>query len=159
MTFVVRELVVAYRSQTIQTQVPYGTLLATPHDVALLAAALETSPGVRFDEEPCEVAAVLALSTKHHLLAFHVLSRGSLDTTPVHPREVLRVGLLTNAAGLILVHSHPSGDPTPSPDDEMLTKRVRQAGEVVGVAVLDHMILGHDGRYFSFLERGRLKDV
>jgi DNA repair protein RadC len=89
------------------------------------------------------------------VIAYHEVSRGTLDATLVHPREVFKAALLSNAASIILTHNHPSGDPTPSPDDHQLTRRLVDAGRLIGVEVLDHIIVG-DGRYFSFREGGRL---
>jgi DNA repair protein RadC len=71
----------------------------------------------------------------------------------VHPREVFKVAMLANAACVVLAHNHPSGDPTPSPDDVALTDRLVRAGELLGVKVLDHLILG-DEAYYSFKEKG-----
>jgi DNA repair protein RadC len=72
------------------------------------------------------------------------------------PREVYQAALLSNAAGIVVGHNHPSGDPTPSPDDRQLTVRLASAGAVIGVELLDHIVVGHDGRYYSFKERGDL---
>jgi DNA repair protein RadC len=105
------------------------------------------------DHEAVEVFLILCLNTKHSLLAYHELSRGTLDSTLVHPREVFKAAMLANAASVVLGHNHPSGDPTPSPDDIALTMRLVQAGELLGVRVLDHLILGGDG-YHSFKEKG-----
>jgi DNA repair protein RadC len=73
----------------------------------------------------------------------------------VHPREVFETPILANAAAVILTHNHPSGDPTPSTDDCHLTRRLADAGEILGVQVLDHIVVG-DGQYVSFRETGRL---
>ena len=108
----------------------------------------------RLEAEPVEVCLVLLLNTKHRVVAVHELSRGTLDSCPVHPREVFKTALLANAAGLIVGHNHPSGDPTPSPDDVALCARLRQAGSLLGVDLLDFLIIG-DGRYYSFKEMGR----
>ena len=89
------------------------------------------------------------------MIAFHEVSRGTLDTTLVHPREVFKAALLANSSAIILCHNHPSGDPCPSPDDVHLTRRLVDAGTLLGVDVLDHIIVG-DGRYYSFKEAGRL---
>jgi DNA repair protein RadC len=99
--------------------------------------------------------AILCLTTKHRVIAYHEVSRGTLDATLVHPREVFKVALLANAAAIILTHNHPSGDPSPSPDDVQLTRRLVEAGVLLGVEVLDHIIVG-DGRYYSFQEVGGL---
>ena len=78
-----------------------------------------------------------------------------LDSTLVHPREVFKAAMLANAAAIVLAHNHPSGDPTPSPDDMALTRRLVDAGRLIGVDVLDHIVIG-DGRHVSFRERGWL---
>lgn len=75
--------------------------------------------------------------------------RGTLDSALVHPREVFEAALLANAAAIVAGHNHPSGDPTPSPDDVEITRRLAATGEVLGIPVLDHIIVG-DGRYYSF---------
>jgi len=105
------------------------------------------------EDEPSEVFAIVCLNTKLRVLAYHEVSRGSLDSSLAHPREVFRAAILANAAGIILVHNHPSGDPTPSPDDVGLTQRLRAAGTVLGIDVLDHLVIG-DGQYYSFKETG-----
>lgn len=78
---------------------------------------------------------------------------GPLDTLLVHPREVFKAALLANAAAIVVAHNHPSGDPTPSPDDMEMTRRLVAAGGVLGMSVLDHIIVGHGG-YYSFHEGG-----
>jgi DNA repair protein RadC len=83
------------------------------------------------------------------------VSRGALDATLVHPREVFKVALLANAATIILWHNHPSGDPTPSLDDHALTRRLVQVRELLGIPVLDPLVIGDD-RYVSIRELGRL---
>ena len=95
------------------------------------------------------------LDTKHRLIRTAVLSIGSLDTTIVHPREVFREAAAASAAAIVLFHNHPSGDPTPSPDDLALTARLMDAGAVMGIGVLDHVILA-ESRYFSVAEAGGL---
>ena len=79
-------------------------------------------------DQPSEVFAILCLSTKHRVIGYHEVSRGTLDTALVHPREVFKAAILANAAAIILTHNHPSGDPTPSADDVALTQRLVQAG-------------------------------
>lgn len=98
---------------------------------------------------------MLCLSTKHRVIAYHEVSRGTLDSTLVHPREVFKAALLANAAAIVVSHNHPSGDPSPTIDDLEVTTRLVAAGEVLGIAVLDHIVIG-DGRYFSFKEAGRV---
>jgi len=108
------------------------------------------------EPEACEVGYVLCLTTKMDLIGYHQVSRGSLDATTMHPREVFKAAVLANAAGIVLVHNHPSGDPSPSPDDMVLTARLKNAGQLIGIELLDHIIIGHDGRYVSIKEQGRL---
>ncbi len=96
---------------------------------------------------------VLLLDAKNKLLGFHVVSRGSLTSSIVHPREVFKIAVLGNAAALILLHNHPSGDPSPSAEDMAITTRLCQVGEVLGIKVLDHVVIG-DGRYVSFVDDG-----
>ena len=99
---------------------------------------------------------IVMLDTKHRLLRITIVSVGSLDTTVVHPREVFREAASASAAAIVLFHNHPSGDPAPSSDDLALTARMVQAGEVMGIDVVDHLILA-DQRYFSLLETGQLQ--
>jgi DNA repair protein RadC len=103
------------------------------------------------DDEPNEVLGMFCLSTKHSVLAYHEISRGTLDGTRVSPRDVFKVALLANAAAIVLGHNHPSGDPTPSPSDIAVTRRLAQAGRIIGVDVLDHFIVTN-GRYTSLQE-------
>jgi DNA repair protein RadC len=105
--------------------------------------------------EPVEVFAVLLLSTKHQVIGYHEVSRGTLDSSVVHPREVFKAAILANASAVVLAHNHPSGNPTPSPEDHQITRRLSRAGELLGIHVLDHVIVGDPG-YVSFRERGLL---
>ena len=106
-------------------------------------------------DEPSEVFAILCLTTKYQVIAFHEVGRGTLDSVLVNPREVFKAALLANAAAIVATHNHPSGDPTPSPDDLDVTRRLAAAGDVLGIPLLDHIIVG-DGRYYSFKEMGCL---
>lgn len=92
---------------------------------------------------------VLLLDTRHRLIRPALISVGAPDTAVAQPREVFREALLASAGGVILFHNHPSGDPAPSPEDVAVTARVAQAGQVLGIPVVDHIILGA-GRYYSF---------
>jgi len=84
---------------------------------------------------------VLCLDTRNHLINIHKVSIGSLDSSIVHPREVFKEAISSSAASVIFAHNHPSGDPTPSEDDIKLTKRLVEAGEIIGIEVLDHIIV------------------
>lgn len=93
------------------------------------------------------------LNGKNRVLGLHEVSVGTLTASLVHPREVFKAALVGNAAAILVVHNHPSGDPTPSAEDIAITQRLREAGELLGIRVLDHVILG-DGRYISFSDEG-----
>ena len=93
--------------------------------------------------------------TRHAVIAYHEVGRGTLDAVLVTQREVFKAAILGNAAAVIVGHSHPSGDPTPSSDDFELTSRLTAAGVLLGIEVLDHIVVG-DGRYVSFKEIGLL---
>jgi DNA repair protein RadC len=103
--------------------------------------------------EPHEVFGCLFLDSKHQVLTFEALFRGSIDNTSVHPREVVKRALAHNAAALILCHNHPSGNSDPSQADRVLTKRLQTALELIDVRVLDHFIIG-DGDPLSMAEYG-----
>jgi DNA repair protein RadC len=109
----------------------------------------------RADEETVEVFYVVALSSQSQVLAVFELSRGILNSSLVHPREVFRVAILAGAAGIIVAHNHPSGDPTPSADDRAVTRQLVDAGRLLDVPVYDHVLLAGD-RYVSFAEAGLL---
>jgi len=91
------------------------------------------------------------LDTKHRVIRTKVLSVGSLDTTVVHPREVFREAASAAAAAIVLFHNHPSGDPTPSHDDVELTHRLRAAGQLLGIPIIDHVVIA-DGKFRSISE-------
>lgn len=93
------------------------------------------------------------VNTKHRVTGIEEVARGSLSCTIVHPREVYKAAVIANAAAIVLVHNHPSGDPTPSREDIEITRRLRDAGELLGIPVLDHVIVGGD-RYVSFVDDG-----
>ncbi len=100
-----------------------------------------------------EVFKLLLFDGKNRLIKDMTVSTGSLSMNIVHPREVFKPAVRESAASVILLHNHPSGDPTPSPEDRELTKRLVKAGRIMGVKVLDHVVIG-DGRYFSFSDQG-----
>ena len=95
---------------------------------------------------------VMMLSTKNRVIGIHTVSIGSIDATLAMPREVFKPAILSNAASVILCHNHPSGDPTPSSDDQSLTSRLADAGSTLGIKVHDHIIIGEEGRYYAFGE-------
>lgn len=129
-------------------------------------------PGTGFVQGPNELAAVarafiggadrevflaVYLSSKNRITAVEATATGTLNATLVHPREVFKGAVLANSAAVGLVHNHPSGDPTPSPEDLALTSQLLAAGEILGIRVLDHLVLG-DPDYVSIRESSRLWD-
>jgi DNA repair protein RadC len=100
-----------------------------------------------------EVFVMLFLDTKHHLLGYEEIFRGTIDACAVHPREVLKIALARNAAAVILAHNHPSGIAEPSQSDRRLTERLRDALALVDIRVVDHLVVGADTAV-SFAERG-----
>jgi DNA repair protein RadC len=100
---------------------------------------------------------VILVDRKNRLIGLHTVSIGSLTASVVHPREVFKVAILSNAAAILCGHNHPSGDPQPSGEDRSLTRRLVKAGQVLGIDVLDHVIIG-DGAadYYSFADQGML---
>ena len=98
---------------------------------------------------------VLLLNQKNRVLGLHTVSVGSLTSSVVHPRETFKAAILANAAAIICGHNHPSGDCQPSKEDRAITTRLVEAGKLLGISVLDHIVVG-DGRYFSFADEGLL---
>jgi DNA repair protein RadC len=122
--------------------------LRSPHDAA--AYLLPT-----FGARPVEQFGVVLLDSKHRVLRTSVVASGTLNSTIVQPRDVFREAALGAAAAVVVFHNHPSGDPTPSSDDVELTRRLRAAGVLMGIEVVDHIVLG-DARYCSLKEMGQL---
>lgn len=145
-----------------------------PYTIPGFRIALVREPGVKLAERPqlrdCAAAApvlaqyigdadremfvVALLTVRHRVLGLHTVSVGCLTSSLVHPREVFKPAILASAAALILAHNHPSGDPEPSAEDVALTRRLVSAGQLLGIDVLDHLILGEAGRYVSLRQRG-----
>ena len=121
-------------------------IVKTPEDVASLVRG-------KLKDKKKEYFLALLLDTRNQLIRAAEISVGSLDSSIVHPREVFKEAIAASAASVIFVHNHPSGDPEPSEDDISLTKRLAQAGEIVGIDVLDHIIVG-DKKYLSLKGRG-----
>ena len=106
----------------------------------------------RFDRETLYS---IMLDASNHVVGCEEVSRGSLNTTRTHPREIYKSAILANALGIILGHNHPSGNPEPSPDDIEFTRAVSRAGEIIGIELYDHVIITDSG-YTSLKERGLL---
>jgi DNA repair protein RadC len=124
---------------------PYGVL----RDSSAVAAAMRPC----FDGLDREQFLVCCLDAKNVSIGVNIVSIGSLTLSIVHVREVFKPAILLNAAAIIAVHNHPSGDPTPSAEDRTLTTRLREAGDLLGIRLLDHLILGESSLY-SFADQG-----
>ena len=120
--------------------------IRTPEDVVSILSA-------DYDNAVVETALMLALDTKNKIIGVFTISTGSLNASIIHPRDIFQRAILSNAASVILAHNHPSGDPTPSSEDIELTGKLVEAGKVMDIAILDHVIIG-DGKFVSLKERG-----
>ncbi|MBF8721823.1 RadC family protein [Pseudomonas guariconensis] len=134
--------------QIIDQKIPRGALFTSPE---LVKDYLRTKLA-GFEHE---VFAALFLDTKHRLIEYIELFRGTIDSASVYPREVVKEALRVNAAAVIFSHNHPSGNPEPSQADKLLTQRLREALAVVEIRALDHIVVGSEGTV-SFAERGLL---
>ncbi len=131
------------------TRAPSARLqMRSPRDVAsyLMPA---------FGSLPTEQVGVVLLDTKHRVMRTTIVAVGALNSTGLIPRDVYREATLAGAASVVVFHNHPSGDPYPSPDDGLLTRRLAAAGSLLGIDLMDHIILG-ETRYCSFKEMGQL---
>jgi DNA repair protein RadC len=125
-----------------EARMPDRELLARPSAVAAYLA-------LRYAVRDQEVMGALFLDVRFRLLGEQLLFRGTLYRAAVEPREILKEGLLRGAASVVLFHTHPSGDPSPSAEDLIFTRRMAEAGEVVGIRLIDHLIVGVGGRWKS----------
>jgi len=136
----------------------YRVTLVCEESSSLSAVPIQTSTAAAALLRPCfqgldrEQFVVCGLDAKHHVIGLNVVSVGSLSLSIVHPREVFKALILMNAAAWLCAHNHPSGDVAPSQEDRVLTKRLRDAGELLGITLLDHVILGD--RFYSFADQG-----
>ena len=121
--------------------------IGCPADAAAILADLQ--------DEEVEVFVVLALDTRSRVIHRQQVTRGLLDSSLVHPREVFRAAIVAGAAGIILAHNHPSGDPTPSPEDRAVTRQLVAAGQLLDLPVYDHIIIAGT-RHVSFSQAGLL---
>lgn len=142
--FAVLELCKRYQSDAVDTKAP----LRSPRDVAATMAPV-------LQDLPVEEFHVLILNAQHRLERDVTITRGLLNSSLVHPREVFREAIAERAAAVVLVHNHPSGDPTASAEDRAVTDQLVAAGKLLDIPVHDHVIIGR-GRYLSFCEAGYL---
>jgi len=130
-----------------------GTPLRNAEDVRDFTVKLFPALGLDADREHF---ILLSLNNKNRLNGLKVVSTGSLTASLVHPREVYHAAITLRAAGVIFLHNHPSGNPDPSPEDIDITRRLKEVGDVMGIRVLDHIIIGREGSYFSFDDKNKL---
>ncbi len=124
--------------------------------VKKVTAAADIVPAIRYlAENTQEVFAVADLDGAHKVIEIREVTKGLINRTLVHPREIYRGAIVSNAASIILVHNHPSGNMEPSQEDIEITRRIKQAGGIIGIEVLDHIIITKGG-FYSFLEEDRL---
>ncbi|HHW99052.1 MAG TPA: DNA repair protein RadC [Firmicutes bacterium] len=123
-----------------------GTVIRQPRDLAVLLMPY-------FQQLTQEEFVVVLLDTKNKVISRQTVFRGSLNASIVHPREVFKYAIRHSAAAVLVAHNHPSGDPTPSREDIDVTRRLVEAGKIVGIEVLDHVVFG-DGKTVSMKEKG-----
>lgn len=107
----------------------------------------------RINNNTEEVMLLLTLNTKNVITGWFEVSRGSIDTSIVHPREIFKRALTNNATSIVVAHNHPSGDPNPSKEDINITNRLKECGKLLGINLIDHIIIG-DEKYVSLKEKG-----
>lgn len=108
---------------------------------------------LQIHEQDIESFYIFTLDTKNKITGIFEVSRGSLNASIVHPREVFKRAILQNANTIICLHNHPSGDPTPSTEDISVTERLVEAGKIIGIRVLDHIIVADENKYCSLVEK------
>jgi len=145
----IRELVLTYRARPLLPRLDDKRQLLTPSESAQVFSAL-------LSQESVEVFGLLCLTTTLHLIGYYEVGRGTLNSVMVEPRDVFKAALLANAASVIVGHNHPSGVPEPSPEDRHLTRRLSASGQLLGVELVDHIVVGDAGNYLSFKEVGLL---
>lgn len=126
-----------------------GRKITSPKDVISLASDFI----LEMDREVC---IVIGLDVKNQPCTLNICSIGSLNASIVHPREVFKSAILSNAASIIFVHNHPSGDPKESKEDISITERLKESGKILGISLLDHIIMGDKNSFISFKEKGIL---
>ncbi len=127
--------------------VPQGQIqVRSPADVINLLA-----PEMAYADQ--ELVKVVLVDTRNNVIAYPTVCQGSLNSAHMRIGEIFRDAIRRNAAALIIAHNHPSGDPTPSPEDVALTRQIVEAGRLLGIDVLDHLVLGHGGQYVSLKEK------
>ena len=123
--------------------------------VSMPTDAVDISKRVIGDSDR-ELVVVLCLDAKNQINAVNIAGMGSLNNAVVHPREIFKPAILSNASGIIFVHNHPSGDVKPSEDDRKTTERIKKAGDILGIPLVDSIVIGDNGAFYSFKNEGTL---
>jgi len=134
-------------NEAFDSEAPEGAPLGDPERVATWLQR-------RLADEPAELMGALFLDVRNRLIGYTIAYRGTIARAAVEPRGILAPALLVNAGGVVLFHNHPSGDPSPSAEDLAFTRRLADAGEILGIRLLDHVIIGDAGRWTSLRRRG-----
>ncbi|WP_346962244.1 JAB domain-containing protein [Clostridium sp.] len=130
-----------------------GSILYEPRRVSSPKDAVELAKDFLIESDR-EKMILVCLDNKNQPTSINTVSVGSLNSSIVHPREVFKVAILSNSASIIVYHNHPSGDVTPSKEDINITERLKEAGKILGIELIDHIIVGSNESYYSFKERG-----
>jgi DNA repair protein RadC len=109
---------------------------------------------LELSSSPVEKFGIIALTTKNKVAGVHIIAIGGLSQAVIEAREIFQHAILNNAASIILFHNHPSGDPDPSKEDVVFSKKIEDAGKLLSIKVMDHVIIGESGRFASLKERG-----
>ena len=140
-----------------EIEVRYGKKVAEVDGRKVLSAEVAATliRGIVADR-PQEVFVAILLDAKNKAIGVVEVSVGTLQASLVHPREVFRAAILQNAASIIIGHNHPSGDCSPSSEDDTVTERLREAGKLIGIKVLDHVIVAGETDFYAYSENGRI---
>lgn len=131
-----------------EKSIKYETrIISTPNDAQYLFRRF-------LEDSDREQLIVVSLDTKNQPTTINVASIGSLNSSIVHPREIFKSAILSNANSIIIAHNHPSGDVNPSKEDISITKRLKECGELMGINLIDHIIIGDNNRFISLKEKG-----
>jgi DNA repair protein RadC len=135
---------------------PFNQWIAETHDekITMMEDAVKAAIPLIGDYQK-EYFILLCLDTKNGIIKKEVVSMGSLNSNVVHPRETFKPAILASAAHILVLHNHPSGDPTPSREDIAITEKLRDSGEILGITLLDHVIIGKN-RNYSMKESGHI---
>lgn len=146
----IKRIKAVYETMTIKEEItnylPSSNRFTSPLQIFQLFSFL--------NQETKEYFITLHLDGKNRIVCMEEVSVGSLNQSIVHPREVFKTALLSSAAAIVLMHNHPSGDPQPSREDREITRRLKECGDLLGIRILDHIIVGES--YMSFVEQGLL---